>query len=243
MHGIGPMRAVALIAAYDEEAGVADTVLAIGSVPAVERVIVVDDGSADRTGEAARRAGAEVLLLPERRGKGGAMNAGLAMLASDPYDVLLLLDADVGEDAHEMSHLIGVVARRDADLAIARMRPRGTPGGFGIVKRLARLGVRLHGGRGMLAPLSGQRAMRREVAEALGVFAAGYALEVDMTVRALDMGFAVVEVDTAMGFDTTGRDLGGFAHRARQLRDVARALWHNRRRAATTGRDAARGSR
>lgn len=241
---IGSIRVVALIPARDEEACVGQTVHAVTSVPAVKRVVVVDDGSCDRTAEAARRAGAEVLLLPEGRGKGGALNAGLALLARDPYDILLLLDADVGESAHETALLIGAVARGDADLCIARMRPSDRPGGFGIVRAVARLGLAWHGGRALRAPLSGQRALSREVVDALGSFASGYAVEVDMTMRALDSGFTVREIDTSMAFEGTGRDLAGFFHRARQLRAVLGALLKNCRRAASAkGSDAARAPR
>lgn len=249
VHGIGPVRAVALVAARDEARRVGATVRALGALPAVERVVVVDDGSGDGTGETAREAGGEVLIMPKPMGKGGALNAGLATLAGDPYDVLLLVDADVGDDAHEMAQLIGAVARGAMDLAVARMRPRGTPQGLGVVKAVARAGVRAHGGGEVLAPLSGQRALKREVADALGGFAEGYAVEVDMTVRALDLGFRVGEVDTQMGFDTTAGDLAGFSHRARQLRDVLRALWRNRGRSGVaagpgaTGRGAGPGLR
>lgn len=224
----GPLRVVALIAARNEQELIAATVSAVGALPAVERVLVVDDASGDGTDARARESGAEVLSLDERVGKGAAMNAGLATLAEDPFDVLITLDADVAQSAHQMAELIGAVSRGSADLAIARMQPRGRTAGVGAVKGLARWGISRHGGLDSVAPLSGQRALSRALVDALGGFAAGYAVEVDMTIRALDMGFSVAEIDTEMQFAPTGAGPGGFAHRGRQLLAVAGALWRNR---------------
>lgn len=225
----GPIRAVALVCARDEEAQIGGTVEALASMPAIEDVFVVDDGSSDRTCERATEAGARVIRLHRRHGKGGAMTAGAAALAeSGPYDVLVLSDADIGDDAHEMASLIGAVAADVADLAIARMRRPQGAGGLGLVKALARWGVRRIGGPHLDAPLSGQRALSRSLVDALGGFAPGYAAEVDMTIRAVGLGFRVREFDTSMGFVPSKDDVRGIVHRARQFAAVASALWRNR---------------
>src|SRR5579862_3545882 len=67
------------IPAHDEESTVGDVVrAALEAVPLVDEVLVVDDGSLDATGERAAAAGARVVRLGERTGKGAAMRAGLA---------------------------------------------------------------------------------------------------------------------------------------------------------------------
>lgn len=216
-YAAGAVRVVALVPARDESSTVAETVRALLAIPAVERVVVIDDGSRDATGSRAREAGAEVVRLLAGQGKGEAMNAGLATVIEDPFDVLLVADADLGDSAHGMAELIGSVVRADADIAIAGMRPRGTAGGFGMVKGLARWAIRRRGGGEMRAPLSGQRALSRAALEAIGSFAGGYGVEVDMTLRALGAGLKVVELETGMEFSPTHNDPGGFAHRGRQL--------------------------
>ncbi|MDR2108541.1 MAG: glycosyltransferase [Coriobacteriales bacterium] len=74
------------------------------------------------------------------------------------------------------------------------------------------------------APLSGQRAIRASALPALRPFAHGFGVEVAMTIRALQAGLRIIEVPTAMTHAATGRDLKGFLHRARQYRDIRRAL-------------------
>jgi glycosyltransferase involved in cell wall biosynthesis len=228
MHSSGPVRVVALVPAHNEASVVAYTVHALLEIPAVERVLVIDDGSTDATGGRAKEAGAEVLSLPAGQGKGEALNAGLATVIEDPFDVLLLADADLSESAHGMAELIGAVVRGDADVAVARMRPRGPAGGFGVVKGFARRAIRERGGGDMRAPLSGQRALSRAALEALGSFAGGYRVELDMTLRALRAGLRVVEVDTGMDFSPTRNDARGFFHRGRQFLAVLGVVLRDR---------------
>lgn len=221
------MNAVVLIPAHQEAERIAETVRAAASIPGVRRVVVVDDASTDGTAALAEEAGAEVLRLLENVGKGAALDAGIA-LAGDA-DAVLLLDGDLGPTAAHASLLLGPVERGQADMTVAVFpRPAGKAG-FGLVKGLARAGIRtLAGARGRSfpadAPLSGQRALTRACLERVTPFAFGYGVEVALTVRALRAGMRVLEVPTTMAHDATGRDAAGFAHRGRQLVHVARAL-------------------
>ena len=91
--------------------------------------------------------------------------------------------------------------------------------------RLARWGIQRRTGREFAQPLSGQRAVRRSVLDALGGrFAPGFGVEVDLTVRALQAGFRVQEVPTEFRHKVSGGDWGSVQHRARQFRDVARVV-------------------
>jgi glycosyltransferase involved in cell wall biosynthesis len=64
----------------------------------LRRVIVVNDGSDDRTGEVARRHGAELISLPENRGKGYALRRGFAKARQSGYRAVITLDADGQHD-------------------------------------------------------------------------------------------------------------------------------------------------
>jgi hypothetical protein len=144
-------------------------------------------------------------------------------------EVLLMLDGDLGSTASQGAALLAPVLAGEADMTIAAFpRPR-IKAGFGLVKGLARIGIRALGGapgRALeaTAPLSGQRAMTRACWEKVTPFAFGYGVEVALTVRALRSGLRVREVTTTMAHDATGRDAAGFAHRGRQFAHVARAL-------------------
>jgi len=216
---------VALIPAHDEAERIADTVRAAAGLPGVDTVLVVDDGSGDATATIAEAAGARVLRLPANVGKGAALDAGYDLVRKDA-DLLLLLDGDLGSTAAEATSLLPPVLSGEADMTVATFpRPAGKAG-FGLVKRLARWGIRTLGGRGFAAsaPLSGQRALNRRALAACTPFAFGYGVEVALTVRALRAGLSIVEIPTAMAHAATGRDAAGFAHRGRQFLHVARAL-------------------
>lgn len=100
---------------------------------------------------------------------------------------------------------------------------------MGIVVRFSRWGILRATGRMMQAPLSGQRCLRREVFAAAMPLAAGFGVETALTIDALKSGFRVLEVPTSMDHRVTQNDLRARLHRARQLRDVAKALFFRRR--------------
>ena len=213
-----------LIPAYNEADRIARTIESVRQIDSggdIE-VIVVDDGSVDGTAEAAEHAGATRVLRQTNQGKGAALRAAAAVAAGE---ILLLLDADLGETAGEAGKLLEPITMGAADMAIATFPVRpGRGGGAGLVVRLARWGIHGLTGRVMLAPLSGQRAIRREVLEGSGAFADGWGVEIALTVRALWHGYRLQEVPTEMDHRVTGRDAASILHRAAQFRAVLAVL-------------------
>jgi len=216
------VRTLALVAARDEAGLVGPTVRAIHALP-VDEVVVVDDGSRDGTAPEASAAGARVLVAPARLGKGEALEAGLDRVP--PAGVYLLLDADLGSTASAAGPLLELVQGGEADLAIATLPRDPRHGGFRVVKRLSASLIRTLSGFSAREPMSGQRAVTREVLEAVRPLAPGFGMETAMTIDAVRLGFRVVEVEVPMAHRATGRNLAGFAHRARQGRDVLSAVW------------------
>jgi hypothetical protein len=74
--------------------------------------------------------------------------------------------------------------------------------------------------------------MRAEVLRAALPFAPAYGMEIGMTVDAVRAGYELRECEIDLEHRATGRDLAGFLHRARQLRDFARVYWSRRERAS-----------
>jgi hypothetical protein len=170
------------------------------------------------------------VTAPKRLGKGGAATlAAEALLRErDPY--VLLADADLGASAAMLARLVDAVSDRDtgpdaeivADLAIATFAAR-VGGGFGIAVGASNWAIRRATGRTMLAPMSGQRAMRPGVLPQLLPFAPGFGIETGMTIDALRRGLRVVEVPLDLEHRATGKTIGGFIHRGKQARDALRA--------------------
>ena len=212
-------RVVALVAAYNEEGRIGGTVKALRTLDDIDDVMVVADGSTDRTAEEAVSAGAAVLSAPRRIGKGDALEVALDRIP--PGDVYLLVDGDVGDTAAEAAKLLDPVLGGRLDLAVGRL-PAQPGGGFGLVKRMARWVIQ-RTGFAPAEPLSGQRAMSREALAAARPLARRFGTEVGMTMDLVRLGFRVGEIPVAMTHRPTGRNIGGFVHRGRQGADILRA--------------------
>jgi hypothetical protein len=215
-------RVVALVPARNEADRIGATISALRALPRVDEVVVVDDGSIDGTASVALASGAAVLRTGRRTGKGGALEGGLRRLPR--ADVWLFADADLGETAGSLSVVLEPVIEGRADLAIA-VFPEGLGGGgFGAVKRTAARAIRVLSGLRALEPLSGQRALTAATLEAVRPLARGFGVETAMTVDAVRAGVRVVEVPADVSHRSTGRDVGGFAHRGRQALEIALAV-------------------
>ena len=215
------MKTVAVVPSFLEEEIIPNTVSSLRAISSLERVIVVDDASADRTARLADETGATVVVNGRNLGKGESLNRVLPNLE---FDVLLLMDGDLGVHAAQAGLLLEPVLSGNADLAIAAFGAPETKGGFGLAQGLGRLGIRHLTGRKMKSPLSGQRAMTREAYRRVAPFAPGFGMEVAMTVDAIRADLRVVEVQTAMSHRETGRNLAGFIHRGKQFRDILLAI-------------------
>lgn len=213
-------RVLAVVPARNERGRVGPAVRALAAL--ASEVVVVDDASTDGTAREAEEAGARVVSLPARRGKGGALAAGIAAAQPAGDDVLLFADADLSSAAAGLGVLVAEVAAGRADVAIAAP-PREAPSGFGLVEGFARWGIRRLTGRELSRPLSGQRAVRAGVLAGADL-GSGFGVETALTIDALRAGYRVVEVPVEFTHARTGRTVAGFVHRARQGRDVAAAL-------------------
>lgn len=205
-------RVTILIAARDEEARIGTTVAEVRKQFPGAQVIVADDGSRDATAHIAATAGARVLRLP-RRGKGQALTLGEREAA--PGD-LVLCDADLRGD---LTPLLG----GDSELTIAAFA-RKQGGGFGIAKEVARRLIRLASGFDAQEPLSGQRRLTQKARAAVFPLAAGFGCESSMTTDAVNANLDVGEAELSLEHRATTRDLRGFLHRGRQLRDILLAF-------------------
>lgn len=176
------MKIAAVIPALNEETTIAAVVETLSRVEEIERVIVVSDGSEDRTAANARQAGATVIEHPENRGKAAAMKTGFQ--AADA-DVILFMDGDlIGLSPSHVRALLTPVVSGEADMSV---------GLFDVGRVATDLAQ-------MVAPyLSGQRAMRRGVLEEMfrrepDTDESRFGIEVALTRHVNTRGYRVVEV-------------------------------------------------
>ncbi|NLZ43615.1 MAG: glycosyltransferase family 2 protein [Clostridia bacterium] len=159
------MAVAVVIPAYNEERTVARVIRAVRNSPGIFQIVVVNDGSTDRTAAVARKAGAEVIDHPENMGKGAAVATGVAATTAG---IILLLDADlVGLRPSHIQALLEPVLRDEADMTV---------GVFTDGRKATDLSQRL-------TPfLSGQRAVKREILEAVtDLKSSGFGMEVSLS--------------------------------------------------------------
>jgi glycosyltransferase involved in cell wall biosynthesis len=213
-----------IIAARNEADRIADTVAALRESFPGARIWVADDASTDGTAELAMAAGATVVSRGRPHGKGANVGAAVeAALSAEPVPALFLLcDGDLGASAACLAPLVGSVETGECDLAVAAFSRR-VGGGFGLALGFAHGAIRRLCGADTKAPISGQRALRTETLRATLPFAAGFGMEIGITVDAVRAGHRLGEYELDLEHRATGRSLAGFVHRGLQLRDFAKA--------------------
>ncbi len=118
---------IAVIPAYNAAGTIAQVVRKVRRK--VRRCFVVDDGSTDGTADAAKRAGARLIVHASNRGKGAAVRTALTCLKNEAFKYVVLLDADGQHEPGEISRFVQEAQRRRVDVVCGtRMtRPEGMP--------------------------------------------------------------------------------------------------------------------
>ncbi len=178
-----PFRPCALVPAYQAEKTVGGVVR--GLAACVPRVIVVDDGSRDRTGAEAEAAGAEVLRLRQNGGKGTALRAGLARALAGDATHVAFVDADAQHDPADLPRMLDaaregddfVIGSRMAELeAIPFYRYRTNEIGSQVLSRMT--------GHEIEDAQSGYRVVAADLLRKLDLNARGYIIETEMLLKA-----------------------------------------------------------
>lgn len=212
-----------LIPAYNEEDHIADTIAGIVGIKGIERIIVIDDKSSDRTVQIVKSLNHPVQLigLKKNGGKGKAIREGLKYVKSD---IVALIDGDLGKSSSELEKLIEPILSNRADMTIAKFGRAKKKGGFGLVKQLAKRGVYIYTKKSIDTTLSGQRVYRKSLIDKMTYIPDRFGIEVAMTVEALRGDTRYEEVEVEMTHAETGRDFKGFLHRGGQFWDILKTL-------------------
>ncbi len=219
-----------IVAARNEADRIAATVGALRDAFPAAAIWVADDASTDGTAETAMAAGARVVSRGRPHGKGANVSAAAeAALSDQPSpELILLCDGDLSDSAARLAPLVAAVEAGECDLSVAAFG-RQVGGGFGLALGFARGAIRRLCGFEAAAPISGQRAMGAEALRATLPFAHGYGMEIGMTVDAVRAGYRIGEYELDLAHRATGRTVGGFVHRGRQLLDFGRVYLSRRR--------------
>lgn len=193
---------VAVIPALDEEGNIAAVVSAliehqVNGEAVVDRVVVVDNGSTDRTAERAHAAGATVIREP-KRGYGQACAAGSVEAIRHGASVIVYIDGDGSSHADEIDRLLKPIAIDDVDLVLgSRVLGNIEAGAMGAHQRFgnwltAALMQRLYGF--TVTDLGPYRAIRADLLEALEMTEMTFGWPTEMMVKSARRGARIVEV-------------------------------------------------
>lgn len=195
---------VAILPAYDLEKTIGEIVNR--TKPFADVVLVVSDGSTDRTAEAARAAGACVPEPELVRGKGFAVIKGIEASKEFNPDVVVLMDTDGQHLPEEIPVLLKPILSNRADMVIGS-RQKGELK-TSLINKIGNLGLKLIS---FLVTLkwisdteSGFRAFNSERLYDLKLISIGYEIEGELLLRALHKGFRVEEVPIHVPFAVPG---------------------------------------
>ena len=221
------MKVIVQIPCYNEEATLAEVVRQVPrEIPGVDRVevLVIDDGSADRTAETARAAGADHVVRHARnRGLAAAFQTGIDAALRLGADVIVNTDADNQYPGSRIPDLVAPILKGEADMALGD-RQIGSLRHLSLLHRmLQKLGsavVRRISGTAVPDAPSGFRALSREAAMRLEVLT-DYTYTLETLIQAGRQGFRLVCVPIAVNAPT-------------RVSRLKRSQWHYVGRSAAT---------
>jgi hypothetical protein len=141
LSGLSELRRVAIVPALNEEHALPGVIAELRAFDPGLDVVVVDDGSVDRTAAVAAASGARVLRLPFNLGIGGAVQTGFRYAFEHGYDLAVRVDGDGQHDPRQLGLVIEPVLRGEADIAVGS-RFAAVGSGYRS-SRTRRIGIRL----------------------------------------------------------------------------------------------------
>jgi glycosyltransferase involved in cell wall biosynthesis len=202
-------RISVVIAAYNEARVIAGVVA--GVIRAGYDVVVVDDGSSDRTRDLAAAAGAVVIRHPINLGQGAALQTGIEFALRQGADIVVTFDADGQHRIADAARLVAALHTHGADFALGSRFLGGAvnqPLSRRILLRLATLFTRLTTGLSVTDTHNGLRAMTRRGASAIGLKQNRMAHASEILHQIADSGLKFVEVPVTIEYSAYSLEKG-----------------------------------
>jgi len=217
-----------ILPAYNEEVSVGSVVLLARLY--ADRVIVVDDGSSDRTAEVAANAGAEVVVHTTNKGKGTAFKTGFE--AAEGADIIVTMDSDGQHNPADIPKLIAPILKGEADIVNGSRYLNGhstdTPAYRRIGQTILDKVTILNSGVRISDSQSGFRAFSASTKDIFRFKAQGMAIESEMLADAGKHGVRVTEVEIDVRYDVDGSTEHPLKHGLNVLVKVLKDMEFNR---------------
>lgn len=220
------MKPAVVIPAYNEELMIGDVINKCKEH--VDDVIVVNDGSSDRTAETAEKAGAFVLSHGANKGYGQALIDGIKTALERGHDVVITLDGDGQHNPDDIPKFLNAMKYFDADI-VSGSRFLGN---FMASQFHRRFGIKVLTaipyflcGLHMSDTQCGFRAYRKEVFEKVSLSDRGMGFSVELPIKAKQKGFSFMEVPVTVKYNNSVRLKSSFRHGLKVLFAIFRHWW------------------
>ena len=224
------MTITAILPAYNEEVSIGSVVL--HTRQHADQVIVIDDGSTDRTAEVAQLAGAKVIRHLSNMGKGFALKTGFEYVKQNGAEVIVTMDSDGQHDPEEISKLVTPILKGEADMVNGSRYLNGngksTPFYRRIGQNILDTVTNINSGLTITDTQSGFRAFSRHTLPTFKFRSNGLAIESEMLMDAANAGFKVKEVEIGVRYDVDGSSEHPLSHGVRVLVNVLHDMELNR---------------
>ena len=221
-------RVTAIIPAYNEQVTIGSVVLKTKMY--VNRVIVVDDGSTDKTVEIAVLAGAEIIRHKTNMGKGKALKTGFEV--SKGAQIIVTLDADGQHRSSDIPKLVKPIIDGEADIVNGSRYVDGddknTPSYRRVGQTVLDKATNFNAKTNITDSQSGLRAFASYTIPAFKFREAGYGIESEMIIEAANAGFKIIEVPIGVRYDVDGSKMNPVSHGLGVLVKVLQDIEFNR---------------
>jgi hypothetical protein len=223
-------RVIVGIPAYNEEVAIGSIVLR--ALKHAAEVVVVDDGSRDRTAEIARSAGAHVISHIRNEGKGAGIRDAFLYAQNNGADILVLIDGDGQHNPDEIPRLIRPVVEKQADLVNgSRFLDRAendVPAYRRVGQEILTLATNVGTKRKISDTQSGFRAFAKKSFGCFTFRQNGMAIESEMLMDAAEAGLIILEVPINVRYDVDGSSIDPVSHGVGVLNKVLGLLSERR---------------
>ena len=203
---------VAIIPAFNEEEALPDVIAK--TLKYVDKVIIVNDGSIDKTAEVAFEAGAEVINHSTNLGKGEALKSGFKAVGND--SIIITIDGDGQHNPDEIPDLIKPIIENGADLVNGSRYMNGpeenTPAYRRVGQRVLDIATNISAGITVTDSQSGFRAFSPKSKSCFRFKDTGFGIESEMLVDAAEAGLKIVEVPITVRYDLDGSTKDPITH-------------------------------
>ncbi|MDY6930798.1 MAG: glycosyltransferase family 2 protein [Halobacteriota archaeon] len=218
------LKTIVAMPAFNEEGLIAEMIL--GAKKYSDEVLVIDDGSLDRTSEIALENGAWVIKHEKNLGKGAAIQTILGEVRRRDVDILVIMDADGQHDPNEIPDFLKSINCREADLVIGTrfMGRNCIPTYRKLGLRVMNFTTRIASGLDVVDSQSGFRAISKKALNKLTLFENGFAIESEMIVDASLKGLKIKEIPISCRYDVDGSTLNPLTHGVKVMSGIIKMI-------------------